>query len=52
MVRYPLITSKDFYKKINNIYSEYKLYKTNKTAKELCFPKKYKLQNIVEYGLD
>tara|TARA_B100001248_G_scaffold262094_1_gene256037 strand:- start:477 stop:2177 length:1701 start_codon:yes stop_codon:yes gene_type:complete len=44
MVRYPLVTSKDFYKKINNIYSEYKLHKTNKTAKELCFPKKYKLQ--------
>ena len=44
MVRYPLITSKNFYRELNKIYSEYRLSKTNKSEKELCFPKKYKLQ--------
>ena len=45
MVRYPSITSKDFYKKIHLIYKDYKIIKTHKTEKELCFPKKFKLQN-------
>lgn len=45
MVRYPSITSKDFYKNINIIYKDFKIKKSNKTEKELCFPKKYKLQN-------
>ena len=44
MVRYPSITSKDFYKNINVIYKDFKIHKSNKTEKELCFPKKYQLQ--------
>jgi len=45
MVRYPLVHSKDFYKNLSRIYREYKINGTNKTEKELCYPKKYILQN-------
>lgn len=44
MVKYPAITSQDFYKKINAIYSPYKAPKNNKTLEEICYPKQFKLQ--------
>ena len=49
MVRYPLVTSKEFYKQIGSIYKEYKITKTTKTEKELCYPNKYKLQKPQEF---
>ena len=49
MVRYPLVTSKDFYKQIGSIYKEYKISKTTKTEKELCYPNKYKLQKPKDF---
>ena len=45
MVRYPSTNSKDFYHKINQIYKNYKIVKSNKTEQELCYPKEYLLQN-------
>lgn len=35
---------KDFYKKINKIYRKYKIKNKKQSIKEICFPKKYKLQ--------
>lgn len=49
MVRYPLINSDDFYKNISRIYREYKIHRSNKTEKELCYPKKYKLQKPQQF---
>jgi len=45
MAKYPEIDSKDFYKKINEIYQEYRITDSRQTFEEFCFPKQYKLQN-------
>lgn len=44
MPKYPNITDDDFYKKINDIYSKYKVRKENKTLETICYPKEFKLQ--------
>jgi superfamily II DNA or RNA helicase len=44
MVKYPNIGDDNFTKKINEIFSDYKIKKENKTIEEICNPKKYKLQ--------
>ena len=44
MVNYPNITSQDFYKRINTIYSDFKVPKSNKTLDDICYPKQFKLQ--------
>ena len=49
MSKYPNIQSKQFYNKIYDIFSEYKIFKNTKTEKELCYPKKYKLQKPQEF---
>ena len=41
---YPKIDNEDFYKKINKIYSKYKIPQKKKTFKEFCNPVKYELQ--------
>lgn len=41
---YPSIKDKDFYKKINNMYDDYKIPKKKKSFDEICFPKKFELQ--------
>ncbi len=41
---YPKIDNDDFYKKINKIYSKYKIPQKKKTFKEFCNPVKYELQ--------
>jgi len=43
MPKYPDVLSDDFYKKINDIYSNYKV-KKDKSFDEICHPKHYKLQ--------
>jgi superfamily II DNA or RNA helicase len=43
-IYYPKIGSKSFYKKIRKIYKKYRIPKNKKNLKELCYPKKYKLQ--------
>ena len=52
-MKYPNIDDSDFYQKINNIFSKYKIKDSNKSLKELCFPKRFKLQNpqkfVAEY---
>ena len=44
MGKYPNIKDDDFYKKINKIYSKYKIPQKKKTFKEICMPDKYQLQ--------
>ena len=44
-MKYPNIDDSDFYYKINDIFRKYKIRKSSKGLKELCFPKKFKLQN-------
>jgi hypothetical protein len=41
---YPQIESKDFYKKINKLYSNYRISKNKKSFNEFCNPEKYELQ--------
>ncbi len=41
---YPKIDNEDFYKKINKIYSKYKIPQKKKPFKEFCNPVKYELQ--------
>jgi len=41
---YPKIVDKNFYKKINDKYSEYKIKNSNKTYDQWCFPKQFTLQ--------
>ena len=41
---YPKIDNEDFYKKINKIYSKYKIPQKKKSFKEFCNPVKYELQ--------
>lgn len=41
---YPQIESKDFYKKINKLYSNYKISKKKKSFNDFCNPVKYELQ--------
>ncbi len=41
---YPKIDNDDFYKKINKIYSKYKIPQKKKSFKEFCNPVKYELQ--------
>jgi hypothetical protein len=41
---YPQIESKDFYKKINKLYSNYRISKKKKSFNEFCNPEKYELQ--------
>jgi len=44
-MKYPKITDKDFYKKINKIYSKYNIPKIKKTIKQICSPMKFELQS-------
>lgn len=44
MPKYPEIGDKHFYDKINTIYDEFKVKKSNKSMDEICNPKQYKLQ--------
>lgn len=44
MSKYPKIDDVDFYGKINNEFSQYKISKTKKTLKQICFPDKYEFQ--------
>lgn len=44
MSKYPEISDKEFYNKINDIYTKYKVRKEHKTLENICYPKKYKLQ--------
>ncbi len=44
-MKYPDITDDEFYDKINNIYKDYKIPKKKKTLDDICFPKKFELQN-------
>lgn len=44
MPKYPNITDENFYDKVNNIYSKYKVRKENKTLETICYPKEFKLQ--------
>jgi len=41
---YPSIKDDQFYDKINKIYKKYNIPKSNKTLKQICFPKEYELQ--------
>lgn len=44
MTKYPKVKDKLFYKKINQIFKKFKIKDEEKTLKEICYPKKYKLQ--------
>ena len=48
-MKYPSYKDPNFYKKIALIYKQYKINKTNKTAKELCYPRKFKLQKPQQF---
>jgi len=41
---YPDVDDDDFYEFVNKKYSKYKIPKTKKTLKEICFPTKYEFQ--------
>ncbi|MFM2393400.1 MAG: Acanthamoeba polyphaga mimivirus [Bacteroidota bacterium] len=43
-IKYPDVNDADFYKFINKEYDEYKVPKTKKTLKEICFPSQYQFQ--------
>ena len=45
MFKYPIITSKHFYRNITKTFKKYKIHKEHRTEQELCNPKKFKLQN-------
>lgn len=53
MTKYPLTDDPYFTDKITKIYKRYKIEKSKKTMKEICFPKKFKLQKpqkfVAEY---
>ena len=42
--KYPDVTDKDFYNKINEIYKKFKVRKDNRDLDDICHPKEYKLQ--------
>lgn len=44
-MKYPEITDDNFYNKINQIYKDFKISKKKKSFEDICFPKKYELQN-------
>ena len=44
-MKYPELKDDEFYEKINNIYKEYYIPKKKKTFDNICFPKKFELQN-------
>ena len=44
MPKYPKITDGSFYSKIKKLFSKYRITKQKKTIKEICYPRKYKLQ--------
>lgn len=44
MSKYVDINNKNFYRFINKKYAKYKIPKTHKTMKEICFPSKYEFQ--------
>jgi hypothetical protein len=44
-MKYPQINDDEFYDKISNIYKEYEIPKKRKTLEDICFPKKFELQN-------
>lgn len=44
-MKYPELKDDEFYDKINNIYKEYHISKKKKTFDNICFPKKFELQN-------
>jgi hypothetical protein len=48
-MKYPNIADKDFYKKINTIFDDYKIPKKKKTFNEICMPKKFELQLPQEF---
>jgi superfamily II DNA or RNA helicase len=49
MPKYPDIKSKDFYEKINKIYSNFKVKNNKKTINDICNPKEFKLQLPQEF---
>lgn len=42
--KYPKVSDKDFYKRINKLYKPFKISSKRKTFNEICFPEKYELQ--------
>ena len=44
MTRYPKINNDEFYKKISKLFSKYKIKNKKYKLKEICYPKKFKLQ--------
>ena len=44
MSKYPKINDKDFYKKINILFSKFKIKNKRLTLNDICYPPKYKLQ--------
>lgn len=44
-MKYPELKDDEFYDKINNIYKDYYIPKKKKTLEDICFPKKFELQN-------
>ena len=44
MTRYPKIKDDKFYYKISKIFKKFKIKNTNPKIKDICYPKKYKLQ--------
>lgn len=44
MSKYPQITDEYFYKKINNIYKNFKVKKEERTLDDICHPKGFRLQ--------
>lgn len=44
MPRYPKINDDDFYKKITKLFSKYRIKNKKHKLKEICYPKKFKLQ--------
>lgn len=49
---YPKVDNKNFYDFINKKYAKYKIPYEKKTLKEICFPKKYQLQNSQKFLAD
>jgi superfamily II DNA or RNA helicase len=44
MVKYPTDDDPDFGQKITKLYKKYKIEKSNPSMKQICFPKRFKLQ--------
>ena len=44
MPKYPKINNDNFYKEITKLFSKYRIKNDKQTLKEICYPKKFKLQ--------